>query len=81
MKCISGGECYKGKYCQCVSCRQYENNYISRSSTLPGLTEEENKEIAQLREMTIGQAGIRGIQRFNELGNKVIDTLIHEWNW
>ena len=23
-ECISGGECYKGKYCQCVGCLKYD---------------------------------------------------------
>jgi len=24
-ECISGGKCYKGKYCQCVACKKYED--------------------------------------------------------
>lgn len=32
MECTSGGECYKGKYCQCVACKKYK---LSESTLLP----------------------------------------------
>ena len=50
------------------------------AASLAGLTNEEYVEITTLREMTIRDAGIRGLQRFIELGNKVIDALILEQN-
>lgn len=41
MKCISGGECYEGKYCQCVGCRRYEIiNLKKRFEKLTFLEEE-----------------------------------------
>lgn len=27
-ECISGGDCYEGKYCQCVSCKKFEEKDI-----------------------------------------------------
>ena len=37
MECISGGECYKGKYCQCVACKKYEASDSPEFDLLRGL--------------------------------------------
>lgn len=37
MVCISGGECYKGKYCQCVKCKKYEAGDSPEFDWLRGL--------------------------------------------
>ena len=56
------------------------NEAPGSTGKVDGLTDEEYVEITTLREMTIRDAGIRGLQRFIELGNKVIDALILEQN-
>lgn len=47
-------------------------------TNLAGLTKDENMELTLLKNMTIKRAGVRGMQRFNELCNKVIAAIIIE---